>query len=170
MGTDSGLRTTRPLKVGAPSNGSPLARQRPKQRDYSRSASRRLRLPGRESDSSRVHGRSASQWMRCLLDLETDYEIQEAFSASSRSQLKHVRAFFAMDRALAVTTDRVRHYILNRQKEGAAPATINREVEALQAGFNLHSQGRPAKMTYSPPVPEPCGEQCTARVLRARRV
>jgi integrase len=61
-----------------------------------------------------------------------------------------VQAFFAIDRALAVTTDRVRHYILNRQKEGAAPATVNREVVALQAAFSLAVESEPQKLSHAP--------------------
>jgi integrase len=86
-----------------------------------------------------------------LSDLETDYEIRGRRSLPQlKSQLKHIRAFFAMDRALAVTTDRVRHYILNRQKEGAAPATVNREVVALQAAFSLAVESEPQKLSYTP--------------------
>jgi hypothetical protein len=51
--------------------------------------------------------------------------------------LKHVRAVFGMDRAIAVTADRLRDYVTQRQHEGAANATINRELEALQRAFNL---------------------------------
>jgi integrase len=42
-----------------------------------------------------------------------------------------------MYRALAVTSNRVRDYIGHRQKEGAAAATINRELEGLQRAFAL---------------------------------
>jgi hypothetical protein len=79
-----------------------------------------------------------------LSDLETDYEIRGCHSLPQlRSNMKRVRAFFGMDRALEVTTDRVRRYIRDRQNEGAAPGTINREVVALQAAFSLAAQSEP---------------------------
>lgn len=54
-----------------------------------------------------------------------------------RSHLKHIRRFFGMDRALAVTTARIRDYIAARQQEGAMAATINRGLEGLQRAFAL---------------------------------
>src|SRR5206468_12840587 len=72
-----------------------------------------------------------------LIALEADYEMCGRKSLPQlRSHLKHVRAYFGLDRVLAVTTDRVTKYIMSRQGEGAAPATINREVESLQSAFS----------------------------------
>jgi site-specific recombinase XerD len=42
-----------------------------------------------------------------------------------------------MERTLEVTSDRLRDYIAHRQGEGAADATINRELEGLQRAFSL---------------------------------
>ena len=42
-----------------------------------------------------------------------------------------------MDRALEVTSSRLQDYIAHRQDEGAAAATINRELEELQRAFTL---------------------------------
>jgi integrase len=73
-----------------------------------------------------------------LQDVERDYHIQKRRSLPQlRSHLRHIRAFFGMDRALEVTSDRLRDYIAHRQGEGAADATINREVEGLQRAFSL---------------------------------
>ena len=89
-----------------------------------------------------------------LTDLERDYEMHERKSLPQlRSRLKHVRSYFGMDRALSVSTDRVTSYIVERQREKAAPATINREVEALQSAFNLAARAEPPKLTYSPRFP-----------------
>lgn len=144
------MRTTRPLKVRAPINASPLVIQRPKQRDYSRSASRRCGCQGGSPAVPRATS-GAHHSGGAALRLETDYEIRGRRSLPQlKSQLKHVRAFFAIDRALAVTTDRVRSYILNRQKEGAAPATVNREVVALQAAFSLAVESEPQKLSHAP--------------------
>ncbi len=73
-----------------------------------------------------------------LRGLERDYEIHGRRSFRRlRSHLRHVRAFFGMDRALAVTSMRLRDFIASRQQAGAAPATINRELEGLQRAFAL---------------------------------
>jgi integrase len=73
-----------------------------------------------------------------LDDLDRDFEMRGGKSLPQlRSHLKHVRAFFRLDRALAVTSGRVREYIVHRQQEGAAPATINRELEGLRRAFAL---------------------------------
>ncbi len=73
-----------------------------------------------------------------LQSFEQDCEIRGLKGLPQvRSHLKHIRAFFAMYRALSVTADRLRDYVAFRQKEGAAPATINRELEGLQRAFAL---------------------------------
>jgi integrase len=47
-------------------------------------------------------------------------------------------AFHGQRRELSpVTTKRLRDYVAHRQQAGAANATINRELEALQLGFAL---------------------------------
>src|SRR5215469_9516244 len=51
--------------------------------------------------------------------------------------IKHLRKFFARALALEITTDRILRYVLNRQEEGAAAATINRELAALRRMFIL---------------------------------
>jgi integrase len=73
-----------------------------------------------------------------LQGVERDYQIQKRRSLPQlRSHLRHIRAFFGMDRAVEVTPDRLRDYIAQRQTEGAADATINRELEGLQRAFSL---------------------------------
>jgi hypothetical protein len=54
-----------------------------------------------------------------------------------RSHLPHVHDYFGLNRALAVTTEPLRQYVIQRQQDGAAPATINREIEGLQRAFTL---------------------------------
>jgi hypothetical protein len=44
----------------------------------------------------------------------------------------HLRATFGLYRARAITTDRVLAYRVFRQGEGAANATVNRELAALK--------------------------------------
>ena len=73
-----------------------------------------------------------------LQSLEKDYQIHGRKSLPAlRSHLRHVRLFFAMDRALVVSPTLLRKYITTRQEAGAASATINRELEGLQRAFSL---------------------------------
>jgi integrase len=53
------------------------------------------------------------------------------------SRFNHLRSFFGMDRAIDITTDRIDRYVAARLKEGAANATINRELAALRRAFHL---------------------------------
>ncbi len=45
--------------------------------------------------------------------------------------------FFAESRAVEITTERISDYIHSRQKDGAANASINRELAALKRMFRL---------------------------------
>ena len=73
-----------------------------------------------------------------LRALERDHEVRGRKGLPQlRSHMKHVRAFFALDRALAAGPDRQRDYIAARQRDGAATATINRELECLQRAFSI---------------------------------
>jgi len=87
---------------------------------------------------------------------EQDCEIRQLKSRKPiRSHLKHIREFFGQGRALAVTGERLRGYIQARQGEGAKPATINRELEGLQAAFNSAvDSGRLALASKFPSLPE----------------
>lgn len=74
-----------------------------------------------------------------LLDLvKKDYEARGRKSLPQlTSRIKNLSRFFLSDKAVGVTSLRLQDYIKFRTGEGAAPATINRELEALQTGFNL---------------------------------
>ncbi|MGD0948625.1 MAG: site-specific integrase [Candidatus Binatia bacterium] len=73
--------------------------------------------------------------------LEGDYAINgKRCAATLGYQLRHLRAGFAMLRAVDITTDRVRVYAAARQQEGAANATINRGLAALKRMFTLAVQ------------------------------
>lgn len=72
-----------------------------------------------------------------------------------QSHLKPVRRFFALDRALAVTPDRVQKYIDERRSDEKAPATVNREVEGLKQAFNIAvKHGRLSRAPYFPMLRE----------------
>jgi len=49
----------------------------------------------------------------------------------------HLDDFFGGQRALGLTTGRIREFIANRQADGASNGTINRELALLRRMFNL---------------------------------
>jgi integrase len=63
---------------------------------------------------------------------------------------KHLAPFFGGMRATNVTTDAVERYKLQRRGEGAAPATVNRELATLRRAFNYGKRSTPPKV-YSVP-------------------
>jgi site-specific recombinase XerD len=52
-------------------------------------------------------------------------------------RVRHLRAFFGVDRAIDITVDRVTAYIAHRREQGAANASVNRELSALKRAFHL---------------------------------
>jgi integrase len=70
--------------------------------------------------------------------IKQDYEINGKRSMRSvTTSLKHLESSFSMLRAVDITTGRIQKYILDRQKENAANASINRELSCLKRMFNL---------------------------------
>jgi integrase len=87
--------------------------------------------------------------LQLLAALQRDYELRGLAShVQLRAHLKHIKQFFGNDRALEVTPSRVNIYMERRQQEGAANATINREVEGLQRAFALAVDQE--VLTYAP--------------------
>lgn len=86
--------------------------------------------------------------------IETDYKINARRSTRRlATSLNHLRDFFAMSRALDISMDRVLRYIAHRQDEGAANASIQKELAALKRAFNLAVQaGRLSTAPYIPSV------------------
>ena len=75
------------------------------------------------------------QLAQMLID---DYEANERKSRKRiRFSLAHLREFFGQALAIEITSDRVTSYVTYRQREGAAAATINRELAALKRALSL---------------------------------
>jgi integrase len=86
--------------------------------------------------------------------IQTDYKVHgRKATRRLRSSLKHLREHLGILRALDITTDRVRTYIGDRQDEGAATATIQKECAALKRMFRLAKQAE--RLPHIPHVPVP---------------
>jgi integrase len=74
-------------------------------------------------------------------DVVNDYRINDKDSLDKAERTaKRIKEFFGGYKAHSVGTDLVRKYIAQRQADGAANATINRELAFLKRGFNLGIQ------------------------------
>ena len=90
-----------------------------------------------------------------LLDaLELDYQTREI--KGIRQMLGNfvaVRAFFAEDRAVAVTGERIRRFIELRQKQKRKNATINRGLEVLGRAYRLAVDEKRIAAHFAPRIP-----------------
>src|ERR1051326_4301588 len=73
-------------------------------------------------------------------------------SKTARERVAHLRRFFGLDRAINITTPRIRAYAHARLAEGAKPATINRDLAALGRMFALAIQGN--QLSSKPHIPK----------------
>lgn len=85
--------------------------------------------------------------------IETDYKANGRKSTKRlTTSLGHLREFFGDSaRALDITTDRIRRYIAHGQDEGAANASIRKELAALKRAFNLALQAE--RLSSKPHIP-----------------
>jgi len=85
-------------------------------------------------------------------DIQRDYETNGKRSQRSVTlSITHLQGIFGLDRALDITTDRIREYISQRQSEGASNASINRELAALKRMYTLAIQAQ--KLSSRPYIP-----------------
>jgi integrase len=70
--------------------------------------------------------------------LRSDYLVNNRRSLRRvDASLKQLRNYFGLDRAIDITADRVNSYKVARRENGAANATINRELAALKRAFKI---------------------------------
>jgi integrase len=88
-----------------------------------------------------------------LDDLEVEYQANERDLGRLRVSLAHVRPSFNTVRAARLTTSAIRSYTVARQHEGAAAASINRELAAIKRACSLAMQATPPKLYARPYIP-----------------
>jgi hypothetical protein len=83
--------------------------------------------------------------------LINDYQVNGRRSVERvEDAIKHLRGFFVKADACQITDDSVLSYVRRRQEQGAAPATINRELSALRRALRLaHEAG---KVVFRPKI------------------
>lgn len=79
-----------------------------------------------------IHDEDKLAFEEMVKDLENDYQVNNRRSLSTAlNHVRHLRAFFGLDRAIDISPDRVRAYQVQRVAEKASHSTVNREVACL---------------------------------------
>lgn len=88
-------------------------------------------------------------------DYITDYRIngKKTLAKAERTVKLHLEPNFGGMRVPDITTAKIQAYVSRRLDQGAANATINREMAALKRMFNLAARCTPPKVALVPHVP-----------------
>jgi len=88
-----------------------------------------------------------------LDDVLADYRNhgRDTLSDAERRMRKHLRPYFGHRNAANVTDDQVRDYRRQRMENGAAVATINRELSLLSKGYTLNKRMVTVRPTIDAP-------------------
>jgi integrase len=82
-----------------------------------------------------------------------DYRVNRRRSVGhAERSVRHLRAVFGGRRAIDIDTDHVQTYTDTRLRDGAAPASVNRELAALKRMFSVAVQSRKG-FRYRPHIP-----------------
>jgi hypothetical protein len=84
-------------------------------------------------------------------DLLNHYRANEQDAEAVKYPIARLRKSFGFDKAIDITTDRIRLHIAKSQEAGAANGTINRDLAALKRMFSLALQAN--KLSRKPHIP-----------------